>query len=686
MTTYNTGKPVGSSDPRDLYDNAENLDVLVNSPDKLAHDDRLGVSRKTWHGMEKAFQEFLLKSGYEDIGDYAAGLEITARNQIFLREGEYYKPSASLALPYVTSGDWATEVGSFVSVGDAVLRQELASDGGELIGVDSSTGAQQLGAALNQREMWTDSLLGLKGVSLSGLVADQSARITTGVRAGSFTWKAGDQSANVAADPQEGVWVAPSSELSGASGAWERKYDWLLPSFFGAYTGAPNNYSALQAYLNYCVFTESAIHLPKAGYRYSTGLVINAPGAAVDIVGESKFKSSLIFSGDGENALDITAGNFSGKDFSVLYAGGVMTSGGAIRIKADRPTLTRVLVNSVTGSDRWANFFVSLSGNETVVDSCSLLGTVPNQDNLHGIVYDSGTKSVSHDVKSTIIYNCDRSYYIRSISAPGAEGFRISGGEAVGCNVGVDARNTAGYTPPMLSLTSTHINCAAQCVFGVGYQNINVQGGLFYSAGSSFFYIEDTVDFRCQGLTMADQGGPANQTAFTYVGNVAVIDTSGNYYQGSSSSSTWAFYQPEGNISYVSVVNNKMNAGGWNTARDVWVGGEQPSSYIHSDNYPKVGEDIRQFANLSGGTVDIRGTRAERILVSGVTGTSSIDSLLGTNDGRVVILQCDVAGVTVVHGPNLRLFNNFNYTYEAGSKLWLVNNLDGSWEEVSRSG
>lgn len=685
MTTYNTQNPLGSADPRDLYDNAENADRLINGQE-AGYPDRLGKDRLSWAGMEQAFQDFLLKSGYEDIGPYAAGLEITKRNQIFLRNGEYYKPSASLALPFVTSGDWAAEGGSFVSAGDNVLRQELAADGGELIGVGSSTGAQLLAAALNQREIWADSLPSLKGLSLSGLVANQAARITTGVRAGSFTWKAGDQSANVAADPQEGMWVAPSSDLSGTSGAWERKYDRLLPSYFGAYAGAPNNYSALQSYLNYCVFTGSAIHLPKEEYRYSTGLVINAPGAAVDIIGESKFKSSLIFSGDGENALDITAGNFSGKDFSVLYAGGVMTSGGAIRIEADRPTLTRVLVNSVTGADQWADFFFSLSGNETVVDSCSLLGTVPNQANLHGIVYDSGTKSVSHDVKSTIIYNCDRAYYIRSVSAPGAEGFRISGGEAVGCNVGVDARNTSSYTPPMLSLTSAHINSAAQCVYGVGYQNINVQGGLFYSAGSSFFYIEDTVDFRCQGLTMADQGGPANQTAFIYVGNVNVIDTSGNYYQGSSPGSTWAFYQPEGNMNYVSVVNNKMNAGGWNTARDVWVGGEQPASYIHSNNYPKVGEDVSQNAPLNGTAVDTRGTRAERLVVAGVAGTSSIDSLQGANDGRVVILQCDVAGVTVVHGPNLRLFNALNYTYGAGSKLWLINNLDGSWEEVSRSG
>ena len=37
MTTYNTGNPLGSTSPKDLYDNAENLDELVNSTTKETH-------------------------------------------------------------------------------------------------------------------------------------------------------------------------------------------------------------------------------------------------------------------------------------------------------------------------------------------------------------------------------------------------------------------------------------------------------------------------------------------------------------------------------------------------------------------------------------------------------------------------------------------------------------------------
>ncbi|WP_250602046.1 hypothetical protein [Serratia marcescens] len=49
MTTYNTGNPLGSTDPRDIYDNAQNFDVAINSNAKK-WTDRLGVERYTWEG------------------------------------------------------------------------------------------------------------------------------------------------------------------------------------------------------------------------------------------------------------------------------------------------------------------------------------------------------------------------------------------------------------------------------------------------------------------------------------------------------------------------------------------------------------------------------------------------------------------------------------------------------------
>ncbi|MBE8590814.1 SGNH/GDSL hydrolase family protein [Pseudomonas sp. MAFF 301449] len=159
---FNTGNPVepdGSSDPRDLYDTAGIVDLLVTGEEDSTKD-RLGRDRKSWKGIENDFQqaqtqrgeEFALSqsereaefveaqndkndrfqqlmdnSQYEPMGNYAAGIEITSRNQIIWKDGEYYRIAASASIPYTTTGNWATDAPKFVTVGDAALRQDLAA-------------------------------------------------------------------------------------------------------------------------------------------------------------------------------------------------------------------------------------------------------------------------------------------------------------------------------------------------------------------------------------------------------------------------------------------------------------------------------------------------------------------------------------------------------------------------------
>lgn len=137
MTTYNTGNPLGSKEVKDLFDNAQNFDNFVNNKDARHWPDRFGKDRLTWYGMEERFQEFLINSGYQGIGDYVAGLELTARNQMFYKDGELYRASATLALPYTLTGDWAQEKDLFVAMGDASLRQDLSNPdiGDKLISV-----------------------------------------------------------------------------------------------------------------------------------------------------------------------------------------------------------------------------------------------------------------------------------------------------------------------------------------------------------------------------------------------------------------------------------------------------------------------------------------------------------------------------------------------------------------------
>ncbi len=127
--TFNTGNPVPSTDARDLYDNATNLDKFANGLD-LEYEDRLGVPRKSLAGIRAEVTEALSRLGYQVIGDYAAGLVVQNFGQVFRKDGEFYRGKASLTLPYTLNGSWAVDAPKFVSVGDAVLRGELAADAG----------------------------------------------------------------------------------------------------------------------------------------------------------------------------------------------------------------------------------------------------------------------------------------------------------------------------------------------------------------------------------------------------------------------------------------------------------------------------------------------------------------------------------------------------------------------------
>lgn len=156
MATTTTSNPIPSEDPRDLKFNAGKIDEEVNgSADYYA--DRFGVQRLTntgrnnqfqdqmtqqaddWLGQfnqqNSDFQQFLLNSGYQFLGDYENGpYTITARNQIIRYQNEFWRLNAATNPPYATTGvnsmSWAIDVTHLVSVGDANLRQELSSENG----------------------------------------------------------------------------------------------------------------------------------------------------------------------------------------------------------------------------------------------------------------------------------------------------------------------------------------------------------------------------------------------------------------------------------------------------------------------------------------------------------------------------------------------------------------------------
>lgn len=87
----------------------------------------LGTAEESLVLVQDAFNILGERTQYMDLGPYAAGLEFQTTSQVFSYLGEFYSPSPAITLPYTTTGVGAGEVANFRSVGDAILRSDLAS-------------------------------------------------------------------------------------------------------------------------------------------------------------------------------------------------------------------------------------------------------------------------------------------------------------------------------------------------------------------------------------------------------------------------------------------------------------------------------------------------------------------------------------------------------------------------------
>ncbi|EOW0908014.1 hypothetical protein ACN2GQ_001547 [Klebsiella oxytoca] len=166
MPFYLTRDPVPSADMRNVFDNAQNLDLFLNDITSAFWTDRLGRSRMSWFGMESAFtvkltdfesrystqltaQEtafdaaqadkearfvhFLDSSGYVFLGDYEDGpFQFSARNQYIRFQGQFFRLSKKTDTGFTTTGtdetSFANDVTHLVLMDGDTLRQNLGSD------------------------------------------------------------------------------------------------------------------------------------------------------------------------------------------------------------------------------------------------------------------------------------------------------------------------------------------------------------------------------------------------------------------------------------------------------------------------------------------------------------------------------------------------------------------------------
>jgi hypothetical protein len=136
---YRTGNPVGtdgSTDPRDMYDNAGNLDQFLTS-EQPTFPDRLNKTRPTLKGFEIEHQSALDAIIMVSAGDFFTGTMVTARNQTVLwstangGNGHEYRWAGALnktvpanSTPLTTGGIYPD--GQWIDAGVTQLRRDLA--------------------------------------------------------------------------------------------------------------------------------------------------------------------------------------------------------------------------------------------------------------------------------------------------------------------------------------------------------------------------------------------------------------------------------------------------------------------------------------------------------------------------------------------------------------------------------
>ncbi|WP_166638944.1 right-handed parallel beta-helix repeat-containing protein [Maritalea mobilis] len=161
-------------------------------------------------------------------------------------------------------------------------------------------------AKLADNSVTNAKLTAAHSLALSHTVADRTAlkaldtarynvAFVQGVSGGLFVWDSSDLSTEVTADTEEGVYVAPTADATGASGAWVRVIENAINvKWFGAVgDGVTDDTNAIQAALD----TGLNIYIPETenGFLVSTLDLLNNQ----EIRGAGKWKKGLVGDGTG---------------------------------------------------------------------------------------------------------------------------------------------------------------------------------------------------------------------------------------------------------------------------------------------------------------------------------------------------------------------------------------------------
>ncbi|MQB43393.1 hypothetical protein DXT94_15825 [Rhizobium sp. ICMP 5592] len=319
--------------------------------------------------------------------------------------------------------------------------------------------AGQLSNAINVVSAIAATRTALKAIDTTKVTA---AFLRESGREGQFLWLAGDFSARIAADTQEGIYVKANA-VAATAGAWARVYHGdINVKWFGAVgDGAAADNVAIQAAVDLCGFLGGGrVLLPRGNFKMGTAITVSKN--YVDIVGVGPF------------ATQVTPST-AGMDAFIFYSGGAaeMKNNGI----SDLVILPSVAINRAV---RVRNHYQFLGQNVSVWGAHATgfefeNGAVAYNGTLRDCLDDSATTAGlllgatgTGDLQGIYLYNCNFSGggVGMGVVARNCGGLQWVGGEALNKSIGLNiAPDVNGRRVNGVRINSVYLDtCVNACL------------------------------------------------------------------------------------------------------------------------------------------------------------------------------------------------------------------------------
>ncbi|TJW89957.1 MAG: hypothetical protein E5V92_02650 [Mesorhizobium sp.] len=526
-----------------------------------------------------------------------------------------------------------------------------------------------------------------------------------GGRNGIFVFDASNQAVNVTNDPWQGVLVAPSSDASGASGAWRRidlvsgsgAVRAISPLWFGVTLNGADSAAAFSAFLDFLVYTGIAGELPAGTITLGSRITKNIGTAGLALGGQGEDISILVWTSS-DGGLDVTSTHSAGKvqwsrqielhHFSIKTS---QASGGTALSHTISPasaSSTSIMFHyhdlSIQGldvdADYWDNGIVVTDGWNGTIERCSIKGIAG--DNQSPFEMNDAIKLLRCNdchVSKVHAYHCEVGIHSTSDTPSYGDGLAIEDCRLVGVSTGIMSDGSTANA--WVGVWNNHINAGVKGISLVNVVYTPIADNLIYKTHISSqadwpgIFMSNAHFNVLSGNTVSTPGAPSG------INNFGIFLTGGadNIIADNSFNNTtggfFCIYQAS------STTRNTIHGNVGDGTVDAIVGGDGSAgqSYIY-DNQPVANLTIA----VSGDTTPSVAQVVNNILITNNAGATSITTFDDGYDRQEIELHIADANTMLVHSASLVLRGAQNTSPPNGAMM-SFRKLGAAWIETGRS-